>query len=78
MLTNMDIHYDPEVDTLDIIFKKGTVSETREIGKEMFLDMDKKGNPLSLEILDAGKRLPKNSLHELTAKFSPSTPISGR
>lgn len=52
----MKIHYDPKVDALDIVFKKGKVAETREIGPEILLDVDKKGDPLSLEILGAKER----------------------
>ena len=54
----MNIFYDPKADAIDIIFKKGKVSETREIGREMYLDVDKNGEPLSLEILDAKSRFP--------------------
>mgnify|MGYP001610641378 CR=1 FL=1 len=42
----MNIYYDPKVDALDVVFKSGEVFETREIGREMFLDVDKKGEPL--------------------------------
>ncbi len=52
----MNIFYDPKADAIDIVFKKGKVSETREIGREMYLDVDKNGEPLSLEILDAKNR----------------------
>jgi len=52
----MKIYYDPKVDALDIVFKIGKVRKTEEIGPEVFLDVDEKGNPLSLEILGASKR----------------------
>lgn len=54
----MNIFYDPKADAIDIVLKKGKVSETREIGREMYLDVDKNGEPLSLEILDAKSRFP--------------------
>lgn len=72
----MNIYYDPNVDALDVVFKKGDVSETREISTGVFLDVDKKGDPLSLEILDARRRLPADSFGWLSfnvanaAKFS--------
>ena len=62
----MNIYYDPKADTVDIIFKKGKVYETREIGREMYLDVDKKGEPLSLEILGASERLPLEEFRHLT------------
>lgn len=62
----MKIYYDSRADAIDIVFKKGKVHETREIGREMFLDVDKKGEPLSLEILEASKRLSTKELKYLT------------
>lgn len=66
----MKIYYDPRVDALDIIFKRGKVEETREIGREMYLDVDKKGEPLSLEILAASKRLPVDEFSHLSISFA--------
>ena len=52
----MKIHYYAKIDALDIVFKKGKVAETREISPEVLLDVDKKGDPVSLEILGAKER----------------------
>lgn len=62
----MNISYDPKVDALDIVFKKGDVAESREISAGVFLDVDKKGDPLSLEILDARRRLPADSFGQFS------------
>lgn len=62
----MKIYYDPRADAIDIVFKKGKVSETHKIGPEMFLDVDKKGEPLSLEILGASERLPIDEFAHLS------------
>lgn len=62
----MKIFYDPKADAIDIIFKEGKVYETREIGRELYLDIDKKGEPLSLEILDASSRLPVKEFNHLS------------
>lgn len=62
----MKIYYDPKADAIDIVFKKGKVSETRKIGKEVYLDVDKKGEPLSLEILGASERLPVDEFNQLS------------
>ena len=55
--------YDSFVDAMNVVFKKGKVSETKEIADGMMLDVDKNDSPLYLEILDVRKRF-KN----LTAK----------
>lgn len=55
----MKIFYDKTVDALDVIFKEGKSAKTLELGKEILLDLDKSGTPISLEILGASKRYRK-------------------
>jgi len=62
----MKIFYDPKADAVDIIFKKGKVFETRKIGPETYIDVDKNGEPLSLEILGASERLPVEEFTNLS------------
>ena len=62
----MKIFYDPKADAVDIVFKKGKVFKTREIGREMYLDLDKKGEPLSLEIIGVSERFSVEDLKYLT------------
>lgn len=66
----MKINYDPKADALDIIFKKGKVFETREVGREMYMDVDRKGEPLSLEILGASERIPMDEFNNLSFNIS--------
>ncbi len=51
----MKYTYDPLADALLITFKKGKYNETREVTPYMNVDVDSKGNVLSVEILDAKK-----------------------
>lgn len=55
----MKITYDPAVDAVNITFKKGKVDKTLEIAREIFLDLDKNGNPLHLEIIGAKEKFGK-------------------
>lgn len=64
----MKIHYDPKVDALDIVFKSGKVAKTREIGPEVYLDVDKSGEPLSLEIIGAKERYKPLDLERIQFK----------
>lgn len=65
----MKIYYDKEVDALDIVFKKGMVAKTKEISPGLLLDVDKKDTPLSLEILDVGRRYQKIDLQDISLKL---------
>lgn len=69
----MNISYDPKADALDIIFKKGKVHETREVGREMYMDVDKNGEPLSLEILGASERIPLDEFGNFSFNISRDT-----
>lgn len=53
----MKIIYDPKTDTLDMIFKEGKVVESDEDKPGIILDYDGAGNILSIEVLEASKKL---------------------
>ncbi len=54
----MKVSYDPKTDTLSVILRDNTpVAESDEDKPGIILDYDEKGNLVSLEILDASKRV---------------------
>ncbi|KKR79887.1 MAG: hypothetical protein UU24_C0001G0046 [Candidatus Nomurabacteria bacterium GW2011_GWA2_40_9] len=62
----MKISYDKEADALNIVLKTGQVDKTVEISSEIFLDLDKKGNPLYLEIIGASEKTGKKDFGKIT------------
>lgn len=54
----MKVKYDAEVDILTITFSELPVSESDEDKPGLILDYDDKGNILSIEIIDASKKIP--------------------
>ena len=54
----MRVSYDPRTDTLSVILKEDTaVAESDEDKPGVILDYDQEGNLVSLEVLDASKRV---------------------
>lgn len=67
----MKLTYDPQADALMFILVERRTRAaqrhlvTREIAPAMYLDLDARGNPVSIEILDASVRIPRKQLNSL-------------
>ncbi len=61
----MEITYDSKADALNITFKKGKVVKTVQLAPEINLDLDKKNQPLYLEIIGASEKIGKKRVSEI-------------
>ena len=61
----MKITYDAEADVAYVYFEeisKGKVVQTISLNENINVDLDKDGRTLGIEILEASKNLPKNTI----------------
>ena len=65
----MKLTYDKETDTLLIVLTKKNIEETEEIRPGVLADLDASGALVSLEILNATRKV--DTLSELIARHSP-------
>lgn len=73
----MQIDYDPQSDALYIRLREGEVDDTLETAKYVYVDVDKEGIPLGIELLFAGRLLPKENLTSVTFNFGSLAELQG-
>ena len=68
----MKVRYFPDTDTALIEFTESEVSETKEISESIYVDLDSKGNLISMTVEHARKnaRLDEFSFVEVAGKAS--------
>lgn len=68
----MKVMYDPGTDTLSMIFATAAVVESDEARPGVILDLDQTGRVVSIEILDASRRIemPNEVQFEIAAHTS--------
>ena len=66
----MKVIYDPETDTLALIFREEPIAESDEIREGIIVDYDQDGRLLSLEVLDASEHVaePQSIAYELKGR----------
>ena len=62
----MQIDYDPQSDAIYIRLREGEVDDTLETAKYVYVDVDKDGVPLGVELLFAGRLIPQENLRSVT------------
>lgn len=66
----MKVIFDPETDTLSLIFREERIAESDEVREGVIIDYSKDGKVVSMEILDASEQIsePQGILFELKGK----------
>ena len=66
----MNVIYDPETDTLSIIFRKAKISESDELREGIIIDYGQEDKLVSMENLDASEQVtePQGIFYELKGK----------
>jgi uncharacterized protein YuzE len=63
------IKYVKDIDVLNIELKEGSFEYSEEIGEGVILDIGENGDILSIEIIDATKRLGKEVADKITRRY---------
>lgn len=58
----MKATYDKVADAMYFRFKAGKIARTKGLDDKLIVDLDKKGNILGLEILDASSQISKQNI----------------
>lgn len=66
----MRVIFDPETDTLSLIFREDKIAESDEVKEGIIIDYSKNGKIVSMEILDASEQIaePQSIFYELKGK----------
>ena len=65
----MEISYDKKADAVYIELRKGDFVKNKKVDDLTILDLDASGELLGIEILEASKRIPADSLSEVNVKL---------
>ena len=65
----MVIKYMKDIDVLNIELQEGNFEYSEEIGEGVILDIGERGDILSIEIIDATKRLGKEVADKITKRY---------
>ena len=64
----MEITYDKVADAMYITFRSGEFAKNKKVDDFTIIDLDKNGNILGIKLLDVSKRIPAESLTEVSVK----------
>lgn len=70
----MKVIYDPETDTLDLIFRDEPVAESDEAREGVIMDYGRDGKLVSIEVLDASEHVREPGIIIYEAKTAPASP----
>lgn len=66
----MKVSYDAKADAMNITFQDGKYDVSEEITEGIVVDLTKDRKIISIEILDASKRMPKESVKNVVVSLT--------
>jgi len=73
----MKIEYDPQADAMYIQLKEGAIEDTLEVGSQIFVDVDREGTPLGIEVLFVSRRFAAEDLTTVTMSVGRTAELVG-
>ncbi|MCE4614977.1 MAG: DUF2283 domain-containing protein [Desulfurococcales archaeon] len=70
------VHYDPEADILYIITKEGPVEDTLPADDDIYIELDKNGNIIGIEIWKASTNILENITNTISKKLKKQIQIT--
>lgn len=64
----MKIEYDKIADAMYIYFKKAKIYKTVKMQDRLVVDIDREGNIIGMEVLEASSQLPQKNIREFGVK----------
>lgn len=65
----MKIQYDKKADAMYIYLREGKIAKTIKINNRVFVDVDKKGNVIGIEMLDVSHQIPKKEIGKVYSEM---------
>lgn len=69
----MKITYDKKIDAMYIKLRVGNYDHTKKVTDDILVDVNKKGEILGLEILDASRNIGKVKKENVAIEFTPAS-----
>lgn len=61
----MRLAYDAQADAVSLVFREGVVESSREIARGVIVNLDSRGEPVAIEVLNARRWVGRSGLSQI-------------